>query len=129
MTVAGIIEQYNTERPNSIDDMTKMAWLKKLELSLIETIKNHQGCPSDEELFVHIEYFGMDTDLLLEEPYDDVYIYYLDQRIAYDNNDGNRNNVATRMYNNALLHWKQMYNREHMALKEPNHLLRHEVIL
>lgn len=129
MTVAGIIEQYNTERPNSIEDMVKLSWLKKCETSLIEdTIKNHYGAPTDEELFLHLEYFAMDTDLLLEEPYDDVYIYYLDQRIAYNNNDMNRYNASMRMYNNALLYWKQKYNREHMVIKEPNHLLRHEVL-
>ncbi len=129
MTVAGIIEQYNTERPNNVEDSLKKDYLCKFEQMVINTvIKNHMGAPTDEELELHIALFDFDTELLIQEPYDDVYIYYLDQRIAYNNNDTKRYNAASPMYNNALLTFQQYYNREHMVDKRKNHMLRHEVL-
>ena len=43
MTVAGIIQQYNTERPNSVDDEIKVGWLRKVEQMIInEVISQHE---------------------------------------------------------------------------------------
>ena len=38
MTVAGLIEQYNNERPNQVDDDVKVLWLRKCEQMLINEI-------------------------------------------------------------------------------------------
>ena len=129
MTVAGIIEQYNTERPNNVEDALKKDFLKRVEQMIIDIIiKNHQGAPDEEELIEHIEDFDIDTELLVEEPYDDLYIYYLDQRISLNNNDTKRYNVASQLYNNALLTYQQKYNREHKSIQPGSYLIRHEVL-
>lgn len=129
MNVSGLIEQYNTERPNNIEDQLKVEWLKRIEQTIVDiVIKNHQGAPDDEILDEHLRDFDLFTELLVEEPYDDVYFYYLDQRIALNNNDTKRYNVASQLYNNAMLTYQQKYNREHLTLKHKKHLLRHEVL-
>lgn len=129
MNVASIIEQYNTERPNQIDDVLKIGWLKKCEMTIADTIfRRHMGSPSEEELDEHIDNFDMDTELLIDEPYDDLYIYFLDQRIAMNQNDMKRYNSSATLYNNAFLTYQQKYNREHMAFKPHNHMIRHEVL-
>lgn len=129
MTVAGIIEQYNTEKPNNVEDMVKIGFLKKCEKMIIDTvILTHMGAPDQEVLDEHIDNFDTDTELLVGEPYDDLYVYYLDQRIAMNVNDTRRYNAAATMFNNALLTYQQKYNREHMALKSKNYLIRHEVL-
>lgn len=129
MTVAGIIEQYNTERPNNIEDSLKIDWLKRLEQTIVDVIiRRHQGAPTDEELDEHLAYFNINSDLLVPEPYDEVYFYYLDQRIAQNNNDTKRYNMASSLYNNAMLTYQQKYNREHMALTVAKNLIRHEVL-
>lgn len=128
-TVVSIIEQYNTERPNSVEDYMKVDFLKKIEQMIINTvIKTHMGAPDDEELEDHIESFDYNTELLVGEPYDDLYIHYLDQRIALNNNDTKRYNLASTMFNNAMLVYQQYYNREHMGIKPKGHLIRHEVL-
>lgn len=124
MTVAAIIEQYNTERPNNVDDTIKMDWLQNCERLLFEIVlQTHEDCPT-----ISFEDFGMDTELIADVPYSDLYLHYLDQRAAYNNNDTKRYNAAATMYNNALLEFQQMYNRKHKPLKRGSHLLRHEVI-
>lgn len=145
MTVAGIIEQYNAERPNQVDDSTKLVWLKKLEKMIInEVIISHKHDLEDTTgltlkvsgstlhitsagtLTEHINGFDMDTELLVPEPYDDIYIYFLDQRIALQNNDKTRFNVATQMYNNALLTYQQYFNRTYPTIRKPQRTFRHE---
>lgn len=147
MTVAGIIEQYNTERPNTIADELKVGWLKKCEQMLINEvfITHEHDLESEEkmELVVngstlvikpsgsfesHIDGFDMDTELLVSEPYDDLYIHYLDQRAAYNNNDMKRYNTASAMFNNAMLTFQQYFNRTYKTIKKPSRLLRHEVL-
>lgn len=144
-TVASIIEQFNTERPNQVDDALKVLWLRKCERMIInEILISHQHDLEDEntinlkvsgsKLIIqsagsfeeHIDTFDMDTMLLVPEPYDDLYIHYLDQRIAANQNDTKRYNVASTMYNNALLLYQQYCNRTYITKKIKKKLLRHE---
>lgn len=143
-TVAQIIEQYNTERPNQVDDALKVIWLRKLERMIInEVLISHEHNLEDEqriELKVsgsvlvvtgagsfeeHIDSFDLDSYLLVPEPYDDLYIYYLDQRIALNNNDKVRYNMASAQYNNALLTYQQYVNRTYQTKKVSKKLLNH----
>lgn len=124
MTVASIIEQYNIERPNSIDDAFKRDWIENCERLLYEAVLlTHEECPD-----IDFDEFDMDTELIARPPYSDLYMHYIDQRAAYNNNDTKRYNASATMYNNALLEFQQMYNRTHKPLKAPSRLLRHEVL-
>lgn len=145
MTVVGIIEQFNTERPNQVDDALKVMWLRKCEQMIInEILMSHEHDLEDEKtinltvagstLVVdsagsfedHINSFAMESTLLVPEPYDDLYIHYLDQRIALNQNDTKRYNIASTQYNNALLTYQQYCNRTYITKKAPKRLLRHE---
>ena len=132
MTVAGMIDQYNLERPNSIEDSVKMDFLRKCEANLINNVillyEPGVGERTEEEWQEYLDAFDLDTEMILGEPFDDLYIYYLDQRIALNNNDTKRYNVATRLYDNMLLAFKQKYNREHFPRQTRKMLLRHEVL-
>lgn len=145
MTAAGIIEQFNVERPNKVDDSLKLGWLKKIEQMIInEVIIQHEHDLEDEskvslvvrgntlsitkagKLSEHIDSFDMDSEMLVKEPYDDLYIHYLDQRIALMNNDTKRYNVSSQQYNNAYFAYQQYFNRTYITKKQPKLLLRHE---
>lgn len=124
MTVASIIEQFNIERPNSLDDSLKVAWLLKCEKGLADSIfLTHEDCPE-----LNFDNWDMESELLVPEPYDDLYIHYLDQRVALDQNDTRRYNAAATMYNNTMLSYQQKYNREHKGLKPRKYMIRHEVL-
>lgn len=129
MTAVAIIEQYNNERPNQVDDSIKLEMLKKCEQMIIDTvILTHEDAPEIEELNEHLDNFDFDSELLVFEPYDELYLYYLDQKIAFNNNDTKRYNTASSMYNTALLTFKQRYNRAHKGFQPKKTLLRHEVL-
>ena len=132
MNVVGMIDQYNLERPNSIEDSVKKDFLRKCEADLINNVillyDAKTGERTEEEWQEHLETFDYETNLLCEEPFDDIYIYYLDQRIALNNNDTKRYNNASRLFDNMLLGFKQKYNREHYPRQTRKMLLQHEVL-
>ena len=132
MTVVGMIEQYNLERPNSIEDSVKKDFLRKCEADLINNVillyDAQPGERTEEEWQEHLDTFDYETNLLCDEPFDDIYMYYLDQRIAFNNNDTKRYNNASRLFDNMLLGFKQKYNREHYPRQTRKMLLQHEVL-
>lgn len=152
MTVDQLIQRYNAERPNAVDDALKIGWLESLEKMILQDViltHEHGGHRRWPEEFMHrwhrhfVEgttlHYGyphpeipdevdLDTQLLVDEPYTDVYIYWLDQKIAINNNDMKRLNVASQAFNNAYLSYQQWYNRTHRPRRPRPHLLRHEVL-
>lgn len=145
MTVAALIEQYNTERPNNIEDALKVTWLRKCEQMIFnEVTDSHDHDPLGHDrlqlsvegstLYIqaagayedHMAGFDLDTELIVPEPYDGVYMYYLDQRIALNQNDTRRYNAAATQYNNALLQYQQYYNRNYATLKREKKMIRHD---
>lgn len=143
-TVASIISQYNTERPNKVADETKLTWLRKCEQMIInEVLIQHKHDLEDENKLTlsvsgttlhvgspgsfeeHINNWDMDTEMYVPEPYDDLYLHYLDQRIALANNDAKRYNMASTQYNNALLSFQQYFNRTYITKKQPKELFKH----
>lgn len=132
MKVAGMIEQYNMERPNSVEDSVKRDFLRKCEANIIENVillyEPAIGERTEEEWQDYLDEFGYDTDMILSEPFDDLYIHYLDQRIALNNNDTKRYNIATRLFDNMFLAFKQKYNREHFPKQTRKMLINHEVL-
>lgn len=144
-TVAQIIEQYNAERPNQVADELKVTWLRKFEHMIInEVLMSHEHNLEDERAFglemvgstlvikpagsfeEHLNNFGLETYLIIPEPYDDVYLHYLDQRIALNNNDKTRYNTASIQYNNALLTYQQYVNRTYVTKKISKKLTQHQ---
>lgn len=132
MTAAGMIEQYNVERPNGVEDSVKLDFLRKCESNLIENVillyDPKEDDPTPEDWKEYLDTFNMDSELILEEPYNDIYVWYLDQRIAFNNNDTKRYNASARMFDNAFLAFKQKYNREHFPKQTRKMLLQHEVL-
>ena len=145
MKAAGIIEQFNTERPNQIDDSLKLGWLRKCEQMIINEvlIRHEHDLESEDKISLtvsgstlkvvsagtfteHIDSFDMDSEMLVQEPYDDLYIYYLDTRVALQNNDTKRYNVANAQYNNAYYAFQQYFNRTNKTIKTKKNLLRHD---
>lgn len=72
--------------------------------------------------------FKMSSELAVPEPFAELYLFYLDMKIAYNNNDSRRYNMAATEYNNAYLAYQQYYNRTHKVDRPRKGVLRHEVI-
>ena len=132
MTAAGMIEQINYERPNQVEDYVKLEWLKKCEANLLDGVillrVPLEGERSPEEWQEYLDTFNYDSELILKEPYDDLYVYFVDQRMGLNNNDMKRYNVATRLFDNMYLTFQQKYNREHLPVQKKKQIIKHEDI-
>lgn len=137
MKAQEILDNFNAMRPTDNSDETLLGWIKELDMLVMEEIiKKHEIKEGDiaykeEEDFDINKWFddwGMNSDLLIPEPYTDLYIYFLDTKEKYRVNDMNTYNRVVILYNNAYLTFQQYYNRTHMPLQGKTFWIDHETL-
>ena len=117
MKVDEAIQLADSVEENLFPRATKVAWLSMLDGRIYkEIILTHED--SDD-----IEYEPYDpteastTDLIVPDPYSDLYPWYLQARIQLSNGDTARYNNSIQMYNVAMQDFQDAYNREHMPVQ------------
>lgn len=180
MTVADVINEYNSMRVNSASDDQKVRWIRDLEKKVtVDILRKYDGYrdsePKHDDMWVDKEgslhlplhmyvdkdmnlvmdsfesirlpsfvyreadgtitigemtddEFGVDSELSIPDPYSEIYLLYIDMKIAYYNNDARTYNIAAQEYNNAYLGYQQLFNRTHTPDRPRGHLIRHEVL-
>ena len=61
----------------------------------------------------------MDRDLLIDKPYEDVYVNWLEYKIAYADGEISKMNNAAALYNTLLASYKRYYKRKHKCAHVP----------
>lgn len=114
MTIIEAIDKINALKPNGYSFGEKVAWLSQLDgLIYSEVIEAHEGSPA-------LEYTEYDettpesTELLVPHPYDELYIYFLESRIHWANEEYGKYNIAATSFENAYNNYKKHYTRTHM---------------
>jgi hypothetical protein len=113
MTISEAITQLQAVKENQYDDATLVRWISDLEGVLYEDIvKNYDGG----EDVPHGPYTAenMETELMVPEPYADIYIKYLAAQVDYYNAESARYTNSMIMYNMALDAYGNWYNRNHL---------------
>ena len=116
MTILEAIDKVNALIPNTYTDEEKVAWLSVLDgLIKRDIIDTHMGWKN-----VVFEGYPFDVDmstvLLVPEPYSDMYIFWLESKIYYANNEYTKYNNAVSRYNDMFKTYANNYNRTHMPL-------------
>ena len=75
MTIKEVIEKADAERPNLIPNATKRRWVYELEADYCETMELDLPIYEDEQ--------NPDVELLMQFPYDESYVKYLNAKIDY----------------------------------------------
>ena len=115
MTINGIIDLLDGQKPNAYPEANKRAWLDKLErMAFREIFETHEGGPEDFEGYD--EETDGDTELLIPDEFRDVYIYWLCAMIDFANNEMSRYRDSSVAFNNAYLEFGSWWNRTHMPL-------------
>ncbi len=91
MTPAMAIAALDELTPNSYDTAQKIAWLERVEAAL-----------AAEVFFEIINRPQWDKELLVKEPYDELYMRYMQAQIFLEAGEITRYNNAMALYNNAL---------------------------
>lgn len=111
MTIAEAIAKTNSRTPNSYTDNDKIEWLNAID-----------GYIYDEILTKYTEEVAFDgytpststtTELLVPAPYDELYLYGLESKIHYYNDEERMFNNANAMFEAARSAFRNAYNSSH----------------
>lgn len=113
MTIIGAINQIDNLKRNTFSQKQKIIWLSRLE-SMVKrlVIDTHEGGEN-----VSFDGFTEDTNLqtvlMMPEPFDEAYIYWLEAQIHYANEDIDMYNSAIMMFNTSFEAYKAYYKQNH----------------
>ena len=116
MTLIEIINRINILKPNTYSQEEKIKWLSNIDgIIKKEIIDTHEG--ADEVVFSgYDEFTPLTTVLLVPDPYDEIYLRWLEAQIDYANGEYARYNNVVRAYNDAYSAYFKYYNKMHMPL-------------
>lgn len=116
MTLIEAINRINVLKPNTYSQEEKVSWLSTIDgIIKKEIIDTHEG--ADDVVFNgYDEFTDLSTVLLVPEPYEDVYLRWLEAQIDYANGEYARYNNVMKAYNNAYSSYFRYYNKTHMPL-------------
>ena len=113
MKLGEAIDRIDSLKHNTYTNAEKVDWISRLD-GVIKTqiFDTHEG---DDVYFEgYNEANDMDTELLVDPPYDDIYIRWLEAQIDYYNGEIARYNNSAMMYQAAYDAYQRYYNRNHM---------------
>lgn len=114
MKIIDAINRIDSLKHNTYTNGDKVAWLSRLD-SMVKKliIDTHEG--ADEVTFTgYDDRTDLQTELLIPEPFDEVYLRWLEAQIDYHNGEYGKYNNAILMYNTAYEAYQNYYNRTHM---------------
>lgn len=113
MTIMEAITQADETNPNAYSWSQKIIWLSRVEAMV------YNDCISTHEGGEHIHFAGFDdsTDqdavLMMQQPYDECYVHYLQAQVYYANDEIDRYNRAMTMFNSLFDDFKGSYKKSH----------------
>lgn len=119
MTINGLITEVDDLKPNAYEDAQKIRWLNKVEGRIYHEIIKNRTTDERLEEYEYREFeenVSMDTELLAQEPYSDLYIYYLMSMIDMHNEEYERYQNASQMFNEAYQSFANYWYRTHDAV-------------
>lgn len=117
MTIGEAIARADALQPNSFGREEKIAWLRQLDMELWrEVILTHEGAPERAEPDYQPE-TGEETELLVEGPYDCMYIHWLQSRMDYALAEFARFNNSNAAFAADRSLWQKHYHRTHMPVQ------------
>ena len=115
MKVREAIDRIDSLKHNTYTNGEKIDWLNRLDgMIKREIIDTHEGY--EFVLFEGYTEQNMDKDLLIGNPYDEMYIRWLEAQIDYYNGEIARYNNSMMMFQTAYEGYQKYYNRSHMPL-------------
>lgn len=117
MTVAQLLSQIDQLNPNDMSNAQKTAWILTLEKQLADEVLDTHQLSAQEEAQrqrIHaLQSLSAEDVLLAPDQYAEVYRRYVDAQIAMVACDTDAYENAQALHNNALLTYKNYFNRTH----------------
>lgn len=117
MSIAEVIGEVDKLYPNSINTETKIKWLRRLDRQIKEEVIDTHVKPEEYEE-PDFESYDMETELLAEDIYGELYEAYLKMKISQELVESDRYNMEVTNYNNLYITYQAYYNRNHIPLQK-----------
>ena len=118
MQIIEAIGMIDALKPNTYSQEEKIKWLSNLDMSIKkEIIDTHEG-GKEIEFNGYDENTPLDTKLLAEAPYDEMYVFCLESQIDYHNAEYGKYNNSVTAFNSSFNTFRNYYNRTHMPLTQ-----------
>lgn len=112
MTIAEAITNLGSVKPHQYGEDVLIRWLSDLDgLIFEEVMKGREGAPESFTRYTD----DMGAELLVPEPYADIYIRYMAAQVDFYNAEYDRYNNSMLMFNTMYTAFADWYNRNHMA--------------
>lgn len=116
MKIIDAVNRIDSLKHNTYTNADKVAWLSRLD-SMVKKLIIDTHERADEVIFTgYDDSTDLQTELLVPEPFDEVYLRWLEAQIDYHNGEYGKYNNAIAMYNTAYEAYRNDYNRTHMPL-------------
>jgi hypothetical protein len=118
MNIREIITTVDRLKPNNYTDADKILWLSLIDARVFsEIFGTHEGAEIDS-----FDGYTLETDdtteLLIPFPYaEEIYRYWLEAQIDFANQEINKFNNDTAMFNQKWMDYANYYNRTHLPLQ------------
>ena len=123
MTVHEAIAETDHLKPNMYDEGDKIRWLSRLEGRIFqEIICTHEFNEGETEITEFTPFTpdsGME-DLFVGEPYDELYVRWLEAQIDYNNMEFDSFNNSNAVFESVYSAFRNAYNRSHMPKSANN---------
>lgn len=120
MTIKNVLETVREVKPSRFYDDMIIGWLSDLEQLLVNDIFKIYKTDVDYSSFTG---YNIDTDrnqeLLVPDPYSDLYLQYIYSMIDYNNGEIAKYNASVVMFNNAYDRYAGYVNRTCRRVKKP----------
>ena len=119
MTIKECIDLVDNVKPNQYSIEDKVHWLSFIEHIIInDVIKTHEGYEGEYEEFDGYSADKLWQKLIVDKPYDNLYVAYLKMKIDEENGETARYNNSATLFNSYITVFKKHYNKTHMPLQE-----------
>ena len=108
MTINESISTIDARYPNNTPRSTKIQYLSRLDRLVSDKVMNKEFTPYTEDT-------DGNTKLLVDEPYTDIYVFWLQAWIDYWNGDYDKYNTAIMMYQSVYDAFAKDYNSKHSS--------------
>lgn len=125
MTIDQAIAKIQRLRPNDVDHLVKIGWLESVDQYVY---KNVIAVREGGDKAVKPEYVnqsgGNSTDvsgttvLLVPPPWDELYVYYMEAQIFYEQREIKKYSSAMTLYNQTMSEYTAHYFRDHRQLSD-----------
>lgn len=114
MTLIEVINELDAIKPNTYTQDEKIKWLSELD-GMIKSlvIDTHEG-NEDITFDGYTPDTSLDTKLIIDSPYDELYIRWLESKVDYANAEYVKYNNSITRYNDLYQAFCNDYNRKHM---------------